>query len=224
MSGCPVHTGNVMRSELPPLTGRLAALPIDKRGYPVPWFVARIDGEPDHRIGDPVKLVRAIRFKLCWVCGEALGQFRTFVIGPMCAVNRVTAEPPTHRECAEYSVKACPFLTRPYMRRREAQMPYGVVDAAGCMIRRNPGVMVLWTTRDYKIFIPRGDRMPLFKLGDPTDCEWWTEGRIANLSEVQAAFDGGLPALVSVAEREGAAAVQALEQACERVKPLLPPA
>lgn len=30
----------------------------------------------------------------------------TFVVGPMCELNRISGEPPSHRECAEFSA-AC---------------------------------------------------------------------------------------------------------------------
>ena len=42
-----------IRPGLPPLTGHLTRLPIDERGFPVPYFVAIVDGKPDHRIIDP---------------------------------------------------------------------------------------------------------------------------------------------------------------------------
>src|SRR5262245_17927108 len=102
-----------------PLPARMARLPISPAGYPVPWFVATIKGEPDFRVIGPDKIARAVRADLCWLCGQTLGRFKAFVGGPMCAVNRTSAEPPSHRECAEYAVRACPFLTRPRMRRNE---------------------------------------------------------------------------------------------------------
>src|SRR6267154_1896953 len=98
---------------------RSAELPRDERGYPVPWFVEWIDGKPDFRVMDSDKLVEAIKYKRCWVCGGPLGHYKVFTIGPMCMVNRTSAEPPSHRDCAEFSVRNCPFLTTPDMHRRE---------------------------------------------------------------------------------------------------------
>jgi hypothetical protein len=135
-----------MRADLPPLPPRMQHLPIDARGFPVPFFVAWIDGVPDHRIADPKKFELAVRFRRCWVCGEQMGRFCAYVIGPMCAVNRVSADPPMHRECAEYSVRVCPFLTRPHARRRtDALTENG--ESRGIPILRNPGVALLWVTR-----------------------------------------------------------------------------
>src|SRR5215831_18617572 len=122
-----------LRPELPPLPRRMKALPVD-RGYPVPWFVEWIDGVPDFRIMDGRKLVRAVRERLCWVCGQPLGSFLAFTVGPMCAVNRISSEPPSHRDCAVFSAKACPFLTRPTMRRREAGRPEEAEQPGGMMI------------------------------------------------------------------------------------------
>jgi hypothetical protein len=38
-----------------PIPTRMARLPLDKHHRPVPWFVAFIDGQPDHRVGQPVR-------------------------------------------------------------------------------------------------------------------------------------------------------------------------
>src|SRR5215467_3774641 len=101
-----------LKSSLPPLPKRMLALPIDGRGYPVPWFVAWIRGEPDFRVIKPGGAEIAYHRNLCWLCGQRLGTYKTFVIGPMCTLNRVSAEPPSHRDCAEFAAKACPFLTQ----------------------------------------------------------------------------------------------------------------
>src|SRR5580692_7475343 len=106
------ETTKVDMSTLP---RRMTALPIDERGYPVPWFVDWIDGKPEFRAMDPRKFVRAIKEKLCWVCGQRLGVNVCFVAGPMCGINRTSSEPPSHRECAVWSAQNCPFLNNPRM-------------------------------------------------------------------------------------------------------------
>jgi hypothetical protein len=110
---------NEMRAGLEPLPGRMLGLPVDKRGYPVPWFVDWLDGEPEFRAMDPEKWAKAIKRKLCWVCGQQLGTRFSFVLGPMCGINRTTAEPPCHLDCARWSARNCPFLTAQMTRRRE---------------------------------------------------------------------------------------------------------
>lgn len=47
------------------LPARMRDLPIDDRGYPVPWFVAWVDGKPEFRAMDQEKFIRALREKLC---------------------------------------------------------------------------------------------------------------------------------------------------------------
>src|SRR5437667_1054661 len=109
-----------MRAELEPLPERMRHLRIDDRGYPVPWFVPWVDGQPEFRAMDAVKRHKAIKDGRCWVCGGSLyGQKKVFVIGPMCGVNRTTAEPPNHLECARWSARNCPFLTQREIKRRE---------------------------------------------------------------------------------------------------------
>lgn len=197
-------------STLEKMPERISRLPIDKRGYPVPWFVAWIDGEPDFRVMDGEKLRDAIQFRRCWVCGDFLGANVAFVVGPMCAVNRTSAEPPSHRECASWSARNCPFLTEPRMKRREKHLPDAAVDPAGLFLRRNPGVALVWVTRSYGLF-GDGHGGVLVKMGDPVETEWWAEGRAATREEVLASFDSGLPALKEVASEEGRQAVKQLE-------------
>jgi hypothetical protein len=185
----------------------IRALPVDARGFPVPWFVAWVDGEPEFRAMDYEKFKAAIREKRCWVCGEKLGQSFAFLIGSMCAVNRATAEPPSHDDCARFSVRGCPFLSRPGMRRRTNDLPENI-GSAGVMIERNPGVICLWTTRSYGLIKqPNGT---LLRVGDPERVRWYAEGRAATRAEVEASIDSGLPALAEIAESQGPGAVAAL--------------
>jgi len=201
-----------LRPELPPATQRIAALPVDKRQYPIPWFVQYVDGEPDHRVMDGSKLAIAWERRLCWICGQPLGGATvTFAIGPMCAVNRVSAEPPSHFECAEWSVRGCPFLSRPHARRREAGMPEDSVEADGIMLKRNPGVILLWTTKRHTcgpFTVPDGGT--LFNVGEPLETRWYAEGREATREEVLASINSGLPFLSDLAEAQGDDAVRAL--------------
>lgn len=189
---------------------RIGKLPVDKHGRPVPWFVAWIDGQPDFRVIGPGKITDAVRYQLCWVCGGPLGGYKAFVIGPMCAVNRVSAEPPSHRDCAVYSAMHCPFLATPNMVRRDRSLPADTLMPAGQMLRRNPGVALVWVTRRYSLFAADGGA--LISIGDPTETLWFAHGRDATRDEVLASIDSGLPALQEMAEEEGPDAVEALEK------------
>jgi hypothetical protein len=201
--------GASLRPELPPLPPRLRHLPLDGRGYPVPYFVTWVNGSPDHRIADARKILDAIRFRWCWICGQRLGRHVTYAIGPMCAINRISSESPAHAECAEYSARACPFLTRPHAHRREAGKPEGVTDPAGVMIRRNPGVVLLWSTREplRPVKAPNG---LLFQIGEPEALQIYAEGRPATQEEVAAAFESGVALLLASATEEGPDALRSL--------------
>lgn len=186
------------------MPARIRSLPLcPKRNVPVPWFVDYIDGVPEFRAMNPEKRTLAVRTKLCWVCGEALGKYMTFVAGPMCGINRTSSEPPCHHECAQWSARNCPFLSKPQMTRREGGME-GSEVAAGHGIMRNPGVTLLWTCRSYTLF---GDGMGgwLIQMGEPTGVEWWALSKPATRAQVQESIRTGLPALEAMAaEQEGA--------------------
>jgi hypothetical protein len=206
----------------PELPDRMTKLPKDKHGRPVPAFVEWFEGVPDFRVMRSDFLIDAHRFSLCWVCGQRRGRTVTFVIGPMCAVNRVSAEPPSHYECARYSALACPFLTRPDMVRRDRHMPQEHIPAPGVMLTRNPGVTLLWTTRDYSPFWVPESRGFLFRVGVPDKVEWWSEGREATQREVLAAIESGLPSLQEVARKEGRRAEAELERDLSAAMKLVP--
>lgn len=213
-----------LRRELPELPRRMRNLPVDSRGYPVPWFVGYVDGVPDFRVVRPAGREMAITEKRCWLCGEKRGRFGAFVIGPMCSVNRVSSEPPCHLECAEFAVKACPFLVRPHARRRESGYPEEAESADGNMILRNPGVSLIWVSTDWKPFPIDSKGSWLINVGNPDSFSWWREGRPATRAEVQESFDSGCPLLKKEAEREGEEAVDYYEAQLLRALKFLPAA
>lgn len=216
-----------MRADLEPLPERMKTLRIDARGYPVPWFVAWIDGPdgpetvPEFRAMDRRKFVHAIKQRLCWVCGQPLGRWLAFPIGPMCSITRTISEPPSHRECAEWSLRNCPFLSNPKATRDYTNRPPDAQEAAGFAIQRNPGVMCLWMTREYEVFND-GHGKALITIGKPESVTWWCEGRAATRAEIDASIESGLPILLNMAKTEGRYAVEALEQHVARARALLP--
>lgn len=200
---------------------RIRRLPIDARGFPVPYFVAIVNGQPDHRLVDAPKIGPAIREKRCWICGDQLGRHLAFLIGPMCAVTRTVSEPPSHRDCAEYAARACPFLTRPHAHRRDAGLPEETQNAPGIQIMRNPGVMCLWMTRGFRPFnAPEGG--VLFHVGDPTEYTWYCEGRPATRAEVLTSLELGLPTLQQQAQLDGPAAERELSMQIAAARQYLP--
>ncbi len=191
---------------------RIQRLPLDPaRHLPVPWFATWIDGKPDFRYVTDDHFAQALRRSLCWVCGQPMGRNRAFVIGPMCAINRVSADPPNHLDCAVYATEACPFLANPRSVRRTTGAPdAGSLEAPpGVMIRRNPGVTLVWVTRRYRV--EREGNGVLFRLGDPVRTMWFAERRPATRAEVMASIESGYPLLLAEAEAESPTAVRALE-------------
>lgn len=188
-----------------PMPGRIRALPRNKAGYPIPFFAADIDGVRDLRVGDTEAFAACLRDRKCWICGQKRTGNDTFVIGPMCVINRVTADPPAHLDCALYAVQVCPFLAIPAMVRRERGLPENVTNA-GISIKRNPGVAVVYSTNAWVTFRPHtgGRSSVLFDLGrgTPAHLSWWSEGRPATRAEVEESINSGLPLLDRECDRD----------------------
>jgi hypothetical protein len=213
---------NRIRPELTPLPVRMMHLPVDERGYVVPWFVAWVDGKPEFRTMDAQKWMQAVRHKLCWVCGTRLGAYLTFVIGPMCLINLTNSEPPSHLQCATWSAINCPFLSRPRMVRRENDMPAEAEGPAGIGILRNPGACAVYVVQGYRIFRDAAGK-PLVRMPEEhTSIEWYAEGRKATRAQVQRSIDTGLPILMEMAEQEGPEAVAELKARAKRIEWWLP--
>lgn len=212
----------IQRLQMP---SRMLKLPVDERGYPVPKFVQWIKGKPDFRVLNRTFMVNAVRLKLCWLCGEQLGRHQCFVIGPMCAINRTSSEPPSHLECAQFAARACPFLTQPNRVRNSHEMPAGHEAPPGFMIPRNPGVTLLWVTQDYKTMKMGKGKMEdglLFRMGEPTKLEWYSHGRAATREEIMESIESGLPTLREAARIDGPDAMQELDAYIARGIALVP--
>lgn len=204
------HTdGRPYRPELPQMPDRIKKLP-RRRGYPVPWFVAVANGDYDFRVADSKRKLEATYLRKCWVCGQKIVGRMAFVIGPMCAVNRVSAEPPCHPTCADWSTRACPFMLRPNMVRREKDMPAGAKDPPGEMLRRNPEVMLIWQADDYHIIHVQNEGN-LFRIGSPVQITPMTKGREATQQELIDSINSGLPLLKKLAADQGKRALRMLE-------------
>jgi hypothetical protein len=208
----------IARLEMP---DRFKRLPISDEGYPVPYFVGWVDGRPDFRLADPEKLAICYRHRKCWLCSEQLGKFLAFTIGPMCAINRNSAEPPSHYDCALYACMACPFLTQPRMRRNEHDISEHN-EMPGIGLKRNPGVQLIWVTHDY--WARRVGRGVLFTIGDPVRVEFYAEGRKATREEIMHSITTGMPHLRELAELGGPDDIADLDQRYNKAMQLLPAA
>lgn len=221
-----VEAGQLPGGRTPPREpNTVRGLPPDRHGRPVPWFV-HVDerGVPDFRVIRYGGIKEAVQRGLCWVCGTHRGREAAFVIGPMCAINRISAEPPSHRECAKYSADACPFLSTPSMKRRERGLPEDYSNLAGVMLKRNPGVACVWFSRK-----PTVERVPggvLFNVGEPSRVLWRCQGRAATRAEVLASIDSGYPLLQAECrkDRDPARSLALLDEQREAAMRYLPAA
>lgn len=217
-----------MLPRFPSAPDQILTLPTDHRGFPVPWFVEWIDGKPDFRVMSGKKWELAHRKGLCWVCGRRMGRMNAFVIGPMCAINRVSSEPPSHPACAKFSAINCPFLANPRMRRNEKGLEeMGAHSIGGDAIKRNPGVTLVWWTLGYRV-VSDGRGGKLVVVGNPERTQWYALGREATRAEIMQSIESGLPLLQGPAEDQdreepGAGAVAMLSKMTAEALKLLPP-
>jgi hypothetical protein len=209
--------------ELPPLPKNVAKLPRDERGYPVPWFVVWLKGKPEFRVADGEKQLTALREQRCWVCGVPIGHDPTFVTGTLALINRCHGEAPCHPDCARFSAVACPYLTKPKARRREAGLPEGT-ETSGYAVERNPGVVVLWTCASkreaYRPF--RTGNGFLYELPDPKRLEFLSEAREATREETLVSIRDAYGRILPQAVRDGLDAVEQLDGLYNRGLGLLP--
>lgn len=161
---------------------QIAALPVDKRGLPIPFFVqwyrgsfrtSAGNGEPDHRLADPDKKVRCAERKLCWICGEPLGYWIAFVGSKQSIDQRLFGDGAMHVECAEFSMRACPHLSHPQAKRRDNDERK--TTAVGKREMHNPGTFGMYVTRSFDTQYSDGDI--LFKPAPPKKVRWFQEGQ-----------------------------------------------
>jgi hypothetical protein len=196
-------------SRFPDMPKRIAALPVSAKGFPTPYFVYKPEdgSEPDFRVTSQRAFNEAVSKRLCWICGQTLGRHMAMVVGPMCCINGISAEPPSHLDCALFAAKHCPFLATPLARRNKRNLPEKR-HVPGVMIERNPGVVCIWMIRSYSLMKATGGVLVTF--GDPEEMYFFKEGREATRAEIDESVMSGFPRLLEVSEAEGPAAVREL--------------
>jgi len=185
----------------------MGRLPRDERGYPIPFFTF-IDPEtgiPNFTTIAPGKIRDCVRFRKCWICGEKMGRFMSFVIGPASSITHVSGEPPSHRECARFACRVCPFLANPNMKRIPDKYLPEATPLPGDHLDRNPGVMLIWTTKNYQV-MPQGEGV-LFVIGKHEEIEYYSQSRKATRNEIIQSINGCLPFVRAIAEQQGPKAV-----------------
>ena len=167
---------------IPKIPSRILSLKQDREGRPIPFFVwLNEKGEPDFRVADPAKFRVCIQFNKCWICGDQLGVYKSFLLGPVGSLTRVTTEPASHKDCAEYAISHCPFLLSPRRKRNTKDLPDGHIPTGG--LTHNPGIVAHWITKKAATFNPSQNEI-LIRVGDPEAVFWYTEGREATFHEI----------------------------------------
>lgn len=104
-----------------PIPARMAHLPRDRRGYPIPVNVLLDDeGLPHFTINDEKTRQMLILEDRCPICGGKLFRGRWSVGGPMSAFHPAGRymDTPMHYECCCYAMQVCPYLAMPSYSKR----------------------------------------------------------------------------------------------------------
>jgi len=145
------------------IPGFLSHLPVDERGYPIPYFVAIVKGEPDFRLLDAAKQKICVDYNKCAVCGKRLVKgLYYFVSGPIGVNNRISTDPPMHRECAEFSIEACPHLHFEKSRRRDKDIIQHA-DPHGAQLLDKPEVFIIAQADNYRFSKKNPGGIPLIE-------------------------------------------------------------
>lgn len=134
-----------------PIPDRMAHLPRDRRGLPIPVTVHRDEhGKPHFQINEEAHRQRVIAEDRCPICGGKLLRGRWLVGGPASAFHAHGAyiDPPMHTECLHFAMKVCPYLAAPSYAKllgKKTLAPHAqndVVETDEGMLDERPGVFV----------------------------------------------------------------------------------
>jgi hypothetical protein len=168
-----------------PVPERIARLPRDPRGYPIPWNALSTEETVFFTINNTKKTWEALRRALCPICGEQLGRWLWFVGGPRSAFDPggCYLDLPGHRACMEYALQVCPYLAAPkYLGRvdvirPEKLPPEGRVLIDETMIPDRPEIFVAVACQKVEAL----DRSPLPPYLKPVapflDFSFWRHGQ-----------------------------------------------
>ena len=154
----------------------VAALPRDRRGYPVFYTVqppggVPDDGQVDFRVLNLTHHIRCAEERRCGICAGRLPRRLYFIGGPMCVQNRIFGDGPLHEACARYALQVCPHL-------HHAKHQYSATEVPGTrhdpnVIRRKPERIVLYVCQEYS-FQPAPGGKPVFLVPPALNVEWYT--------------------------------------------------
>lgn len=201
-----------------PIPSRIKALPVQD-GMPVPWFTAVVGDKYDLRFVDKAKIIPALRHNTCWICGQKLDVYRSFNIGPVSAINLITSEPPSHKECAQWAAKACPHLNQKQRQRNNSNLPSELEDRNPLGISETIEVSCVATVTNYAI---HPGKHLLIELKQVTDIEWLKHGVRATREEVVDALAKARSLIAEIAIQEGEKSLTKLESKYNKILTFLP--
>lgn len=168
--------------QIPP---RMRSLPVDRRGYPVPFIVVRDkDGVPHFTINNHELVMKCIKEDLCAICGQKLFRFRWFVGGPLSAFHESGCynDTPLHHECAQFALRVCPHLAAPKYSKRIGENAVDRVNADfkflvdTTMIPERPIVFVSAMSTGQKYITPFPGVVRVHPIRPYRRVEYWRHG------------------------------------------------
>ena len=158
--------------------------------YFVTWFKDRrqvhesvVGAEPHFPTIDKTREALCRRRRYCWICGRQMGTFMCFVMGPLSALQRISTEPPSHRECAVYAVQVCPFMVGGY------DMPENPATNEGQQVIeqmsiKNEQLNVIWVCHGYTLRPVDPSRgLFVYQMDHATDILLYHRGKPATLAQ-----------------------------------------
>lgn len=99
-----------MSDSVPPILASLSGMPT-AGGLVIPWVTPRTD-DGRHLLGAvrQDRVTRALRERLCGVCGCPLEHRMVLLMRLSDLPRQVTSEPALHPQCAAYTISACPMV------------------------------------------------------------------------------------------------------------------
>lgn len=163
-----------------PMPERVARLPRDKRGFPIPaGNIILRNGTPDFATLDQTKWMQLLVLRGCGICGEKMEEAVWFVGGPLCETNRLFFDHPMHEECATYALQICPYLAIPNFQHRKKLLDESSgfkSQAVAAASVGKPGRFMLGKTSWYGAVRYQGET--LLHAGPWESITWWAEGKI----------------------------------------------
>jgi hypothetical protein len=184
-------------------------LPLDHRGYPIPFIVLRDDtGRPHFTINDTRKVAYTLKHDLCGICGEKLHRGRWMVGGPMSAFHPdgTYIDGPLHADCMRYAMQACPYLGAPNYSKRIDDATLKKENATSIsalvnqtMIPDRPKLFVAVMTLQIEIYPSMAGTFYLKPKRPYRQVEFWRSGQIVCHEEavliVREVLDAPIPEL-----------------------------